>query len=178
MSIGRSPNGRGQAYIRVSDAGLDADDRDVLKAMRLVFRTFANPASQGWTQGLSVVRASFAHRNAGEVFHGIVAVVDALRSARQSGFHFTNPDCANCSRYLCDDERLLMGSLTACREGRRSVSHANALLLCEGNDTGALLESLGQLARLLAVQPDTSAQLSAESSKPGGAKKSMTWRLN
>ncbi|WP_299924499.1 hypothetical protein [uncultured Pelagimonas sp.] len=178
MSVRKSPQGRGRAYIRVSDAGLDGDDRDVLKAMRLVFQTFANPASQGWTLGLTVVRGSFAHRDAGEVFHAIVAVIDALRRARKSGFHFTNPDCANCSQYLCDDERLLMGSLTACREGRRSVSHANALLLCEGNDTSALLDGLTKLARLMAVQPDASTQLSVGNAKPSAAKKSMTWRLN
>ncbi len=176
MSVEHSPHGRGHAYIRVSDAGMDADDKDVLRAMRLLFRTYADPTSQGWAQGLRVVLASFANRDAGEVFHAIVAVVDALRCARKSGFRFTNPDCANCAQYLCGDERLLMGCLIACREGRRSVSHANALLMCEGNDTGAFLARLGDLARLMAMPPKTSAHVSAP--KIAAAKKTMTWRLS
>lgn len=139
-----------KAQTRVDQAGLDQDEIALLEMMRYLFRTYASPMEQEWMRCVQLAHTYFAGAHEAEILNNVIWVVDAMRCSRQSGFRFSNPNCSNCAQYLCSDERLLVGTLSAVRRGQKSLAHANALLLCEGNDPVHFLEVTGRLGRNIA----------------------------
>lgn len=133
----------------VADAGYDQIEKGLLTIFRHFFQTFAVPEQQGWMIAFQSAYKSFPGGQAADIGVGAFSVVQAMRSARRTGFWFSNPDCPVCSAVLCTDERQLMEALVATRRGQRSRAHAHALLLCEGNDTGPFLDALNHLSQLL-----------------------------
>ncbi len=135
--------------LRVADAGLSPAEEQVLTIARHFMQSFARPESQGWIRAFGTAHAAWSDRLAPGLGVAVFAVVQCLRGARASGFRFSNPDCAHCSAFLSDDERRLANMLKATTHGARSAAHADALMLCEGNDPSMLLEAARGLADLL-----------------------------
>jgi hypothetical protein len=126
--------------------------------MRHFFQTFASPMDQGWLRAFSESFDRFEPDKASEIAVATLGVVQSMRATRRSGFWYSNPDCPNCSRTLSDDERQLMQLFCATRLGRRSDMHTHAMLLCEGNETSALLRAMAYLTGLLASKSELSAE--------------------
>lgn len=134
----------------VAQAGLDRDERVILQVMRYFFQSFTQPQSQGWIMAFRVALQHFPHDQAANIGLATLSVVQNMRMSRREAFRFSNPDCKSCSALLCEDERQLIGLVVATRRGQRSRAHTHALLICEGNDTVAVLNAARELSHLMA----------------------------
>ena len=130
---------------RVGALGLDAFELAALVIMRRFFASFADPASQGWLRAAQTAETCFGGDDPGARFLDLLRVVQAMRMARASPFRFASPDCARCAAILTATERHLMLAMQAARRGRRGAAEAQALMLCEGGDSAALMAALGAL---------------------------------
>lgn len=82
----------------------------------------------------------------------LVLVINAMRRARTSCFHYSNPYCSCCQGRVTDEERLFLAVFRAVSEGRKSAAHSSAMILCEGGDTRAFLLRMNELAKTVARQ--------------------------
>ncbi|MBU2941088.1 hypothetical protein KO510_00235 [Shimia thalassica] len=144
------------ALVRVSEAGFDHKDLAVLKITRLFFQSFVAPETQAWMRCFAVSGSVFGQEKAARVVEAVLCAVQSMRTIRRSGFQFSNPDCPNCDRFLSENERQLMGVFVSARSGRPSAMHANAMVLCEGNNARTFLNAAQALANLLCETEDTS----------------------
>ncbi|MCP9484114.1 hypothetical protein NNA36_19300 [Shimia sp. CNT1-13L.2] len=140
---------RQPGHCRVDEAGLDALDIAVLAVVRLVCQSFAQPDSQAWTRCLAIAVEAFPAERSTETLVAVLDLVQAMRRYRTEGFRFSNPDCANCSMFLSENEQQLLGAVVAARRGQDSTLHAHAMVLCEGHSAGELLECARALGLLL-----------------------------
>lgn len=115
--------------------GYTAEELTVLNIARMYFTSFASPESHAWLGGISAALQLFDEDQGPKVAIGVLSMVQGMRRARQSVFHFNNPECPCCSRKLTDSERLFMAVLRQCRAGRIDAAASSAFVLCEGNDT-------------------------------------------
>lgn len=113
--------------------------RMTLTLMRLHFQTFAAPQSQGWLMALRHASAFVGPRAAGALCFDIVALVQALRSARRAPFRFNTEDCACCRVWLTPEERRLMALLDALRHGQTGRARTLGQMLCDGTPDDDLL---------------------------------------
>jgi hypothetical protein len=113
--------------------------RLTLALMRLHFQTFAAPDSQGWLTALRCATTHVGPRAAGPLCYDLVALVQVLRSTRQSMFRFNPDGCACCRVWLTPEERLLMEMLDHLRHGRTGRACTVAQLLCDGTPADDLI---------------------------------------
>jgi hypothetical protein len=130
---------------RVATLGLDAFELAALAIMRLIFASFADPASHAWLRAARAAETCFEDGDAGARFLDLLRVVREMRMARQTPFRFSNADCACCAGVVTEAERHLMLAMRAARRGDRGTANAQALMLCEGGDTSGLLAALHDL---------------------------------
>lgn len=118
--------------VSVASLALDPFADLTLALLRLHFQTFAQPDSQGWLMALRRASASAGADRAGALCFDLVAMVQALRGARTSSFHFNPDGCAGCRAWATPEERRLMDLIGALRLGR--IGHARAVvqMLCDG----------------------------------------------
>ncbi|MEM7058155.1 MAG: hypothetical protein AAF557_11240 [Pseudomonadota bacterium] len=133
----------------MSDAGLDQHERTILCVARYFFISFAEPFTQAWAQGITAAEDLPVGGSDVQPVALVLNVVHAMRSSRMSCFQFNCPVCPVCSEILSEQERQLMGTITALREGRSGTAHTHAMLLCEGNDTNEFLQSVQKLVEIL-----------------------------
>ena len=136
--------------VMLSDIDLDSYDYSALTAARFFFSAFASPQSDPW---LSMVIGSdhlFPGVQSAETMRRLLTVVHEMRLARKSVMRFSNPTCPCCAEILTEEERHLVQTLQAVRDGRKSRAASSAMLLCEGHDTA---EFLSAVARFCAHMP-------------------------
>lgn len=146
----RSP---AEKEIYLSDMGFDFSERVILEIARFYWQTFAVPESQSWLRALQVAENNFGTQHGSDIGLTILAAVQAMRISRSSCFQFNNPNCAACSKLLCEHERLFMSAYRALKDGREGSARTHAMLLCEGNDIERLICELGILASSLYLRP-------------------------
>lgn len=133
----------------IKDMGLDPIATSVLTVARLFWQTFAYPDTQSWLFALQRAELFFGNKDGGEVGLEILATVQAMRMSRVSCFQFNDPNCRDCAEMLSAHERQFINIFGAVREGRMGSARTHAMLLCEGNDTDALITRMVQLAKAL-----------------------------
>lgn len=140
----------GESHGPRDDAGgidsLDPQMLCTLTVARYFFQSFAVPQLEGWTRAMSGAEHLLGRRAAPDFACAVLRAVQAMRRSRQSTFHFSNPDCANCAARLSRHERLLLNVLRAFLLGKPQDAAAHAILLCEGNDTGEFLDEMEALS--------------------------------
>ena len=139
----------------VDDMGYGPAERALLDLMRLYFLTFADPHSHAWMRTGTIASAHFGHAQGPRIAQALLNVVNAVRLIRSSPFEFSNPECPGCSRILCETERQFMGALSGVLSGHMSAAHANAMLLCEGDDSRSFLAALEDLKVLIHAPNET-----------------------
>ncbi len=107
--------------------GLDADEQALLNLQRFYFRSFAEPASQGWMHALAGAEEAFPHLPRGEAAILVLIQVQALRGVRRSAFRFSNPFCPACRLRLTPDEVALATLFRTCRAAQSPRTLAAAL---------------------------------------------------
>ncbi len=133
----------------LAESGLDADEMVILTIARHYFQTFAYPEGHGWLPAMVIAADHFQRQGGPEVAYATLAAVQAMRYARSTVFHFSNPQCPDCCQVLTGDERQFMASLQAIRQASSAQSLTQAIILCEGGDVRAFVATLGALANLM-----------------------------
>ena len=132
----------------VATVAADAFEENTLEIARLFFVSFAHPQSQAWMQAFWKAEQMFPAPFGATVAHAILIALNEMREQRKRPFEFRNPNCPNCARDLTNEERYLMSTLRAIREGNRSQATTHALLLCESDDTAGFLGALERVAMI------------------------------
>lgn len=133
----------------VAEAGCSADHRSVLEIARLFFRSFAAPQSQSWVAAFPRAQQDFAGRAPERIAVCVLTAVQAMARARRSRFNFASPDCACCAQKLTEHERQFISVLMDLGAGRKSSARVNAMLLCEGAESGRFLSAMEDLGTVL-----------------------------
>lgn len=144
-SCGRLPSANNAP---LDNTSLDDIEKAVLEISRYYWRSFAAPATQSWLCALQIAAERFGPNSGGEIGLGVLAAVQAMRMSRSSCFHFNNPVCAGCASILSDDERRFINVFRAVRGGFFGSATTHAMILCEGNDTSALIERMTILVQM------------------------------
>ncbi|MEL6609640.1 MAG: hypothetical protein AAFO58_10805 [Pseudomonadota bacterium] len=133
----------------LEDLSLDAADRAVLFAARVVFVQFTEPAQQAWMSLTLSANTLFRGPQPAETLRRVCAVVHEMMISRRSDFRFSNPKCDDCSRWVTVHERHLVQMIQAGRQNERSRAEISAMLLCEGHATDRVLAAVWHLADCL-----------------------------
>lgn len=145
----------------LSEAGYDDIEEAILTIARYYFQTFALPQTQSWLAALQVADTRFPGTSSAGIAMDILAAVQAMRMSRSSPFRFSNPACPGCSQIIGEHERQFMCVVQAARRGQMGSARTHAMLLCEGNDTEALIARMVALAASTAAASDTRAKTAA-----------------
>ncbi|MBK1637043.1 hypothetical protein [Rhodovulum adriaticum] len=141
----------------LAQAGFDPVEQGVLTIARLFFQSFAFPNSHAWLSAFAragrLLPPGAVQGRSRDVAFAVLGAVQEMRTARKSGFRFSNPDCPCCASILSDHERHFLEVLRALRRGTRSQAHCAAMLVCEGNPADGLLLAMSDLAALTRARP-------------------------
>lgn len=130
----------------IAGLGYTLEDQAILTIARGYFSAFADPLSFGWTQAIHHAILSFGDERGPDVAVAVLSVVQCMRQARTSVFHFNAWDCPLCAVCVTAHERLLMSSVRAATRRQMDAAQAHAQILCEGGDTDPLLRALRVLS--------------------------------
>lgn len=127
---------------------LSDGEQIALDVMRFIFVSFAAPQTHAWTHALSLSEAAYGPVTGPVVASANVNFVQAMRRLRKTPFCFSDPRCPECRRHLSDPEfrliklaRLMAGDLI-------SPARVEAMVLCEGGVSDALLLAGHKVGRL------------------------------
>lgn len=129
--------------VHLESLGADLFMQLTLALLRLHFQTFAAPETQGWLTALRCATTHVGPRAAGPLCYDLVALVQALRTARVSPVRFNPESCACCRVWLTPEERQLMELLAALRRGRIGRARALVQMLCDGAPSDDLIAMAG-----------------------------------
>lgn len=160
MNPRKSPSSRDQnrrcnqnnntSNISIAELNLNAEDYAVLITARYFFASFAEPDQTLWTQPVLHSDAFFPHHSDHRAnVQAVLHYIQTIRSTRRSVLMFSNPGCSCCSSIVTEPERHMIEILRNIQHGQRSKAHTHALLLCEGNDVGHVMQAATKLANLL-----------------------------
>lgn len=135
------PHSRRLGDTPVSNLGLDDFEVVLLSVVRHFITSFAAPDTQSWTEALRIASDTFGVSEGAKAAVTLLGVVEAMRRSRRSTFQFSDPNCPTCCSVVTPNERHLMRMVHALRRGRVSEAQTDAMLLCEGAQTEAVLRA-------------------------------------
>ncbi|NUB44328.1 hypothetical protein GEU84_008035 [Fertoebacter nigrum] len=138
----------------LEQAGLDGFETGLLALLRHFCASFATPETQGWVLAFRIAVERWGPRDGPATGQALLAVAQAMRLTRRSVFVFSNPLCPGCRAVITPNERHMMRMIHAARRGRAGEARAEAMLLCEGQDTTHLLQAVEALAALFPPSAD------------------------
>lgn len=130
---------------RETDARFDPFERHILTLARLFMMTFHRPEMQTWAHAFEHAETLFGPVAGPVLNKAILSVVEQTRATRGSGFAYCDPYCPNCRPFLTNEERYLITVLHQLRRGRNNEAALQAMLLCEGRDTTAVMDRFQEL---------------------------------
>ncbi|MCV0425716.1 MAG: hypothetical protein K5905_09595 [Roseibium sp.] len=135
--------------VSISDAGLSHAERIVLRSLRLICLSYANPGCFTWENAFETCSKSFGPIYGPQLGVATMNAMRSLRTTRATSFRFTNPDCPCCRETLAEHEVQFMNLLKAERNGGGLTAQTNALMLCEGTHSRPFLQAMKELAGML-----------------------------
>ena len=138
----------------LAEAGFQKDELAILTIMRRFCFSYMNAPYPYWEDALDVAVSKFGENGGPVVAMAILNVIRKMRVSRRTIFDFHNPYCGICATKLTECEERLIRTLQFVRKGDRSSATVEAMILCEGNDTGPTLDAMHKLAKLITVDVD------------------------
>ena len=135
--------------VSLTSLQLEATEYSTLSAARFFFSSFANPETPSW---MTVVIASedfFPVKDSARIVQAILVVIHQVRLSRKSTLRFSNPHCVDCQNNVTAEERHFISMFRKMSANRPEAAVTHAMLLCEGNQTSSLLDSVNKLITLL-----------------------------
>lgn len=151
IATGRCHQAAQEGDVSLTSLQLEATEYAILSAARFFFSSFANPETPSW---MTVVIASedfFPVKDSPQIVQAILVVVHEVRLARKSTLRFSNPHCVDCQNNVTAEERHFISMFRKMRANGPEAAVIHAMLLCEGNQTSSLLESVNKLIQLLVM---------------------------
>ena len=151
IATGRCHQAAQEGDVSLTSLQLEATEYAILSAARFFFSSFANPETPSW---MTVVIASedfFPVKDSPRIVQAILVVVHEVRLARKSTLRFSNPHCVDCQNNVTAEERHFISMFRKMRANGPEAAVIHAMLLCEGNQTSSLLESVNKLIQLLVM---------------------------
>jgi hypothetical protein len=142
---------RTTSAINLSDTGFDAFEIGLLAVLRRFCTSFCTPQSQAWMGAYGIATELWGISDGPRAAQCLLAVVEAMRRSRPTTFVFSNPACQVCHERITPNERLFMQVVHAARRGNLGQARISAMMLCEGADTQAVVQSALALAGLFPV---------------------------
>lgn len=136
-----------QAFL--ADQNYDQDEVAILHLSRLYFLAHTDPMKPHWDAAMDFSELMFGPEYGPLIAYCVTEVLQNMRESRKTTFRFTNPCCAKCAARLTNNERLLTSTISAFRKGDSLRAKMNALILCEGFDSGPMLKAIGRLTKTL-----------------------------
>jgi len=116
--MNRQTHPKRKGDIPVTSAGLDEFELGLLSVARHFIISFAAPDTQSWTIALNIASERWGISEGARAAVSLLAVIEAMRRARRSMFHFSDPNCPTCRETLTPNERHLMLMIHAIRQGQ------------------------------------------------------------
>lgn len=126
----------------------DTFETTFLSVCRYFFESFQKPESQCWMNAFMEAEQRFAPPFGATLAHAITIALKELREVRQIPFSYHKHGSFAAEQAVTDDERYLVLTLRAIREGRLSEARSNAIMLCAGGESKALLGALERICVL------------------------------
>ena len=151
IATGRCHQAAQEGDVSLTSLQLEATEYAILSAARFFFSSFANPETPSW---MTVVIASedfFPVKDSPRIVQAILVVVHEVRLARKSTLRFSNPHCVDCQNNVTAEECHFILMFRKMSANRPEAAVIHAMLLCEGNQTSRLLDSVNKLIQLLVI---------------------------
>jgi hypothetical protein len=142
--------------MQVSDMRLDAFEIGLLAVLRNFCTSFCTPQSQAWMTADSIATECWGISEGPKAAHSLLTLAEAMRRSRPTMFVFSNPACLTCRAHITANERQFMQVIHAARRGNLGTARTAAMMLCEGGETGAFVQSALAMAGLFPAtdEPD------------------------
>ena len=118
----------------------------MLEIMRYFFIAYTDPQRNAWEMAFMHAQNRFGTVRGPVIVSRALDVVQAMRLSRKSSFRYSNPYCTCCRERISHSEKHIMETIRAFDRGDPVAAQANALVLCEGHDTGPFLKAAKTLA--------------------------------
>ena len=151
-------HGRRAGDIPVNAIGLDEFEIGLLATMRYFITSFAAPETQGWVLAYRTAAERWGISDGAKAAYAMFDIVDAMRRARTTMFHFSDPHCPTCRETVTPNERHLMCMIHAIRRGRVGEAQTEAMLLTEGADNANMMRATWTLAGLFPANKNSAAR--------------------
>jgi hypothetical protein len=125
--------------------GMDEFEVTFLSVARHLFANFHAPENHCWMDAFMEAERSFPPPFGATIAHAIAYIVEAMRCTRHSMFSYIRNDDASADLAITREERYLVQVLRAMRSGAHTQARTQAMLLCDGGDTGKLLAAIERL---------------------------------
>jgi len=153
MSFFRKPESRFVVIVRGvgtrQSLAPDTFETTFLSVCRYFFESFQKPESQCWMNAFMEAERRFPPPFGATLAHAITIALKELRTARQISFSYHKQGSLAAEKAVTDDERYLVLTLRAIREGRLSEARSNAIMLCAGGESKGLLSALERICVLI-----------------------------
>jgi hypothetical protein len=128
--------------ISISESGLDFHEEMMLAIFRQFLLAYTDSKQPHWERAFEISITVYGEANGAYAAYGLLRILQAVRSSRQAVFRFVNPCCENCAVNLSDHERHLMRAIRFVGSGDMASAQMEALILCDGFETGATLKAI------------------------------------
>ncbi|MEM9434635.1 MAG: hypothetical protein AAGA12_12000 [Pseudomonadota bacterium] len=124
---------------------LDPFERAFLTIARHFISNFEEPSDQCWMQAFLESERVFPPPFGATIAHAIAIILTCVRDHRQSAFSYFRVGDPLADMAMTKEERYLILTLRGTRFQQKTMAQTNALLLCEGDGSSALLEAVARL---------------------------------
>ncbi|NPD15715.1 hypothetical protein HOY34_10925 [Xinfangfangia sp. D13-10-4-6] len=139
--------------VALSTLGLDVFETGLLAVTRHFMTAFARPESQAWQNAYAIAAERWGQARGPQIAHGLLAVIQALRQARQEDFHYANPLCISCREQATPEEAAFCLMLHAMRRDRADLARTPVLEVTGGRMDPMLIQvALSFCARFPAAE--------------------------
>ena len=136
--------------ILISKSGLGINEKNLIELSRYFFSCYSTDKIPDPEIAVELCSKKFGQSYAIEISLNLLEVISAMRESRKNTFQFNSSSCQKCKARLSDCERLFYSIIKSRRVGDLQTSYVNSMILCEGNDTSKLLNSIDKMnSRLL-----------------------------
>lgn len=141
----------------VEALGLDAFETGLLAVLRHFLTAFARPETQAWQAAYAIATERWDLARGPQIAQGLLAVVQAVRQARRSDFHYANPLCPQCRLMATGDEAAFCRMLQAMRRDRTDLAREAVYQLAEGVMDPVLIQAGLAFAGRFPAEPSAAA---------------------
>lgn len=131
----------------VADCGFDPFERQSLVLMRHIFTAMARSRHARSEDLVPFTQGLFGTASGDRIFVALLCFVRTMSLSRSETFRYSNPLCPGCAIRITPEEEHLMRILHHVRAGREGRAMIHALMICDREPIGPLIEAAHAVIR-------------------------------